>query len=63
MGKQYSRKELITIALQMGWTLNERREKGSHAMLMKDGERPFPVPRKLSQGVHDMIKKRLGIKD
>ena len=63
MGKQYTRKELITIALQMGWTLNERRGKGSHAMLMKDGERPFHVPRKLSPGVHDMIKKRLGIKD
>ena len=63
MGKQYSRKELITIALQKGWTINEKRGKGSHAMMIKEGERPFPIPRKLSSGVHDMIKKRLGIKD
>lgn len=63
MGKQYSRRELIAIALQSGWALNEKRGKGSHAMLMKEGERPFPVPRQLSPGVHDMIKKRLGIKD
>ena len=35
MGRQYSRKELITIALQKGWTVNEKRGKGSHAMIMK----------------------------
>lgn len=63
LGKQYSRRELIAIALSKGWTLDERRGKGSHAMMLKDGERPFPVPRKLSSGVHDAIKKRLGIKD
>ena len=63
MGRQYTRKELIAIALRQGWTLNERRGKGSHALLVKEGERPFPVPRKLSPGVHDAIKKRLGIQD
>ena len=63
MGKQYSRRELIAIALTQGWTIDERRGKGSHIMAFKDGERPFPIPRKLSSGVHDMIKKSLGIKD
>ena len=63
MGKQYSRRELIAIALKQGWTASERRGKGSHILLLKEGERPFPVPSKLSPGVHDMIKKRLGIKD
>lgn len=63
MGKQYSRRELISIALKQGWTFNEKRGKGSHALMTKEGERPFPVPQKISSGVHDMIKKRLGIKD
>ncbi len=63
MGKQYSRKELIAIALRQGWSISEKRGKGSHALAMKEGERPFPIPTKISSGVHDMIKKRLGIKD
>ena len=63
MGKQYSRKELIAIALRQGWSISEKRGKGSHALAMKEGERPFPIPMKISSGVHDMIKKRLGIKD
>ena len=63
MGKQYSRRELIAIAIGQGWNISEKRRKGSHALAMKDGERPFPIPKKLSSGVHDMIKKRLGIKD
>ena len=63
MGKQYSRKELIAIALKQGWNISEKRGKGSHSLMMKEGERPFPIPQKLSSGVHDMKKKRLGIKD
>ena len=63
MGKQYTRKELISIALRQGWMANKHRGKGSHILLTKEGERPFPVPSKLSPGVHDAIKKRLGIKD
>ena len=63
MGKQYSRREIIAIALKQGWSINEKRGKGSQALMTKEGERPFPVPKKLSSGVHDMIKKRLGIKD
>ena len=63
MGRQYSRRELIAEAVKRGWTIDERRGKGSHAMALKEGERPFPIPRKISPGVHDMIKKRLGIKN
>ncbi len=63
MGKQYSRRELIAIALNQGWSISEKRGKGSHALAIKEGERPFPIPHKISSGVHDMIKKRLGIKD
>ena len=63
LGKQYSRRELIKIALQKGWDVNESRGKGSHSLATKQGERPFPIPYKISSGVHDSIKKRLGIKD
>ncbi len=63
MGKQYRRREHIAIALSRGWSVSEKRGKGSHALAIKEGERPFPIPQKISPGVHDMIKKRLGIKD
>lgn len=63
MGKQYSQRELIRIAEQRGWTVDKRRGKGSHVLAMKEGERPFPIPRTISDGVLRNIKKRLGIKD
>ena len=63
MGKQYSRRELIAIAMRQGWTPCERRGKGSHILMTKDGERPFPIPHRLSPAVHDEIKKRLNLND
>jgi predicted RNA binding protein YcfA (HicA-like mRNA interferase family) len=63
MGKQYTRRELIRIARERGWELDETRGKGSHILAMKDGERPFPIPRIIKPGILASIKKRLGIDD
>ena len=63
MGKYYNRRELIKIATERGWTILDSRGKGSHALAVKEGERPFPIPRKISPKVHHEIKKRLGIQD
>ncbi len=63
MGKQYSQKELLKIARKQGWDINETRGKGSHVLLTKDGERPFPIPQKIKPGLMNTLKKRLGIKD
>ena len=63
MGRFYSQRELIKIAIERGWTISEARGKGSHVLAMKEGERPFPIPKMLSTGVHASIKKRLEIKD
>ena len=63
MGKYYSQRELIAIALKKGWTIDERRGKGSHVWALKDGERPFPIPQKIKTGLLADINKRLGITD
>jgi hypothetical protein len=46
LGRQYSQKELIKIAKERGWEIDETRGKGSHVLAMKAGKRPFPIPRK-----------------
>jgi Carbamate kinase len=63
MGKFYSQKELIRIAKDKGWTISEGRGKGSHVLASKEGERTFPIPRKIKAGLLANIKKRLGVKD
>ena len=63
MGKHYNRRELIEIARDRGWTILDSRGKGSHALAVKEGERPFPIPQKISPKVYHEIKKRLGIQD
>ena len=63
MGKQYTQKELIRVALARGWSISETRGKGSHVLAMKDGERPFPIPRTIKKGILESIKKRLGLAD
>ncbi|EFC90778.1 MULTISPECIES: type II toxin-antitoxin system HicA family toxin [Dethiosulfovibrio] len=63
MGKFYSQRDLIKIARQRGWQIDETRGKGSHVLAMKPGERPFPIPRKIKPGLLSKIKKRLDIED
>jgi predicted RNA binding protein YcfA (HicA-like mRNA interferase family) len=63
MGKFYSQRELIQIAKERGWTINEGRGKGSHVWAEKQGERPFPIPQKIKKGLLSSIKKRLHILD
>jgi len=63
MGKYYSQKELIKIAKEKGWTIDEARGKGSHVLAIKKRERPFPIPQTISKGVLASIKKILEIKD
>jgi predicted RNA binding protein YcfA (HicA-like mRNA interferase family) len=63
MGKYYSQKELMKIAAQKGWTINETRGKGSHVFAEKAGERSFPIPQVIKTGILARIKKILEIKD
>ena len=63
MGKQYSQKELIKIAKEKGWEIDETRGKGSQVLAMKTGERPFPIPRKIKPGLLATLKKKLQITD
>lgn len=63
MGRQYSQKELMKIAKERGWKINEGRGKGSHVLATKKGERPFPIPRIIKKGLLASIKKILDIKD
>ncbi len=63
MGKFYSQKELIRIAREKGWIVSEGRGKGSHVLVCKPGEQPFPIPQKIKTGLLANIKKRLGITD
>jgi predicted RNA binding protein YcfA (HicA-like mRNA interferase family) len=63
MGKYYSQKELIKIAVKKGWCINETRGKGSHVLAEKTGERPFPIPQVIKTGLLARIKKILEIKD
>ncbi len=63
LGRQYSRKELIKIAKERGWEIDETRGKGSHVLAMKAGERPFPIPRKIKPGLLASLKKMLQIDD
>lgn len=61
MGKEYSQKELIKIAKKQGWEFDSKRGKGSHAYAEKEGERPLTIPKNISKGVLESIKKRLKI--
>ncbi|MDO5562804.1 MAG: type II toxin-antitoxin system HicA family toxin [Synergistaceae bacterium] len=61
MGKVYSQKEFIAEAMKRGWSISTARGKGSHVWCFKDGERPFPIPQKIKDGINAYIKKRLGI--
>ncbi|MBL3593840.1 MAG: type II toxin-antitoxin system HicA family toxin [Synergistaceae bacterium] len=63
MGKHYNQKELIRIAKEKGWEIDETRGKGSHVLAMKAGERPFPIPQKIKPGLLAALKKRLQIDD
>ena len=63
MSKHYNRRELIKIAMERGWTIIESRGKGSHALAVKHGKRPFPIPQKISNEVYHSIKTRLGLKN
>jgi predicted RNA binding protein YcfA (HicA-like mRNA interferase family) len=63
VGKYYSQQELIKTALEKGWTVSVGRGKGSHVLVSKQGERSFPIPRKIKTGLLANIKKRLEIED
>ena len=63
MGRQFTQKELIRMALARGWSVNETRGKGSHVLAMKEGERPFSIPRTIKTGILESLKKRLAITD
>lgn len=62
MGKYYSQRELIKIAKEKGWEINEDRGKGSHVLATKKGERPFPIPKTIKSGLLAKLKKKLEIK-
>ncbi|MDR1978296.1 MAG: type II toxin-antitoxin system HicA family toxin [Synergistaceae bacterium] len=63
MGRYYSQRELIQIAIEKGWTIDQGRGKGSHVLASKKDERSFPIPQKIKTGLLADIKKRLGIID
>lgn len=60
--KHYTRDELRKIAKERGWEISETRGKGSHWWASRPGERGSPIPSKITKGVEEAIKKRLGLK-
>jgi predicted RNA binding protein YcfA (HicA-like mRNA interferase family) len=63
MGKYYSQRELINMAIKRGWAANPGRGKGSHVMMSKAGKQSFPIPKIIKKGLLENIKKRLEITD
>ena len=63
-GKDYSRRELLQLAQELGWSVVKKGQKGKsgHVTCIKDGCLPFDIPTDPGKKTTQKILKQMGLK-